>query len=92
MLRITVELLNANNGERSVLGVMDVWNVSRNGRDSKRGDYKGAIYKKGTAVPSIPYRNGEVVREGAIEDYPRLSYPVWRLVLRMLRSMYPEEK
>lgn len=92
MLRITVELINANNGKRSILGVLDIWNVSRLGASSKRGDYKGAIYKKGTAAPAIPYRNGKVTREGAVEDYPRLSYPVWRLVLRMLRSMYPEEK
>ncbi len=92
MLRVTVELINANNGKRSVLGVLDIWNVSRLGRDSKRGDYKAAIYKKGTCSPEIPYRNGETIREGSTENYPRLSYPVWRLVLRILKSCYPEEK
>lgn len=31
-------------------------------------------------------------RRGRVENFPRKSYVVWRLVLRALRSLYPEER
>lgn len=88
MLRITVELLSARDHKRYTLGVMDICNVSCRGADSKRGDYEGRLYKKGETT----FRPVREIRRGEVKDYPRLSYPVWRLVLRMLKSMYPEEK
>lgn len=88
MIRITVQLLNANTRKTETLGVLDICNVSCLGRDSKRGDYEGRLYRKGEST----FRADRAQRRGRVENYPRLSYPVWRLVLRMLKNMYPEEK
>jgi hypothetical protein len=33
----------------------------------------------------------ERARVGLVSDYPRLAYNVWRLVIRSLRSCFPEE-
>ena len=92
MIRVTFELISARDGRRETLGIMDICNVSRTGIDSKRGDYFGSLYKKGTQPPERPVRCGVAIRAGEVYNYPRLSYPVWRLVLKMLKNMYPEEK
>lgn len=34
----------------------------------------------------------KAARTGHVGDYPRLSYNVWRLIIRALRSAFPEEK
>jgi hypothetical protein len=34
----------------------------------------------------------KAARVGEVLDYPRLSYNVWRLVCRAVRSCFPEEK
>jgi len=52
----------------------------------KRGNYNVAVCRKGSTDKKSPLRTGRV------EDYPRLSYNVWRLILRALRSSFPEEK
>lgn len=94
MLRITVEILGSVSGRRRVLGVLDICNVSPEGvgDDVPRGDYEGHLYRKGTCDPTRWVRNGVVSRKARVENYPRLAYPVWRLVLKMLLAMYPEER
>lgn len=82
MIRVTIELHSAQDGSRKVLGVMDITNDGIS-RDVNRGHYNGRVYKNGTLKP---------LRVGIVKDYPRLSYNVWRLVLRMLRDCFPEEK
>lgn len=58
--------------------------ISNQGSGSaKRGDYKVQVMRKGT--------KGTVQREGEVKNYPRLSYNVWRLVTRALKSAFPEE-
>lgn len=91
MIRVTVELLSAQNGERSVLGVMDIWNDGQS-TNPRRGNYRGQIYRKGTKDARVWSRGGTIERTGGVNDYPRLSYPIWRLVIRMLKQMYPEER
>jgi hypothetical protein len=47
-----------------------------------KGNYKVNLLRKNTL---------KTLREGYVTDYPRKSYNVWRLVLRSLRSVFPEE-
>lgn len=92
MIRVTVELVPHGDESRAmVLGKTIIHNVSREGRDATRGDYQVAVAHKSRmestrAILSNPARRGEVL------DYPRLSYNVWRLVIRALRSAFPEER
>ncbi len=82
MIRVTIELISARDGQRSTLGVMDICNTGES-RDPRIGHYKGRLYRKGSVT--------KIQREGAVNDWPRQSYTVWRLVLRMLQNMHPED-
>lgn len=86
MIRITVDLISARGpASNKRLGVMEICNdgsQSDGSGDSPRGSYYGRIYRKGGRA---------VQRRGEVHDFPRRSYSVWRLILRMLRDCYPEE-
>ena len=91
MLRITIQMISANGPDRDrVLGVMDICNDGTHAQsgdiNSLRGNYNGVVYRKGHS--KLPHW----LRKGRVDDYPRMSYNVWRLVLRMLRSCFPEER
>lgn len=76
------------------IGRMYIWNK---GGSKEHGDYGVAVMKKGqfeeakfredykAEKPKFWARKGEVL------DYPRLSYNVWRLICRALKSTFPEE-
>lgn len=90
MLIVTIELQSANTGKTSLLGRMLIWNRGDQPKQSKRGNYGVAVLRKGSEIPMgnfVPI----AVRRGEVLDYPRSSYNVWRLVLRALRSAFPEE-
>jgi len=59
-----------------------------------RGDYEARVCRK---AKTFVYEPRKVVsgdgfsRTGRVEGYPRLSYNIWRLVLRALRACFPEE-
>lgn len=57
------------------------------GGSKDRGDYRVRVQRRGSS-PS-EYKQ---TRMGKVKDYPRLSYNVWRLVIRALKSAFPEEK
>ena len=85
MIRVTVELISARDGIRKTLGVMDICN---NGLGSiKRGSYVGYLYRKGQGTS-----RAAVHREGRVDDFPRKSYVVWRLVLCMLKDMFKDQE
>ncbi len=50
----------------------------------KRGDYEVNVMRRGTTTTSQ--------RRGVVEDYPRHSYNIWRLIARALKETFPEEK
>jgi len=83
MLRVTVELHSARTGEVETLGVLEICNQGNRDYGSSRGDYHGRLFIKGTRT---------VMRTAEVFDFPRHSYHVCRLVLRVLRKLYPEEK
>jgi hypothetical protein len=87
---VKIELWSAVTGARDEIGRMYIANV---GGTHQRGEYKGAVCRRGsTDVPHPIGASHEATRVGEVLNYPRLSYNVWRLILRMLRSCFPEEK
>lgn len=90
MLVVKIELHSAITGRATLLGSMIIANTGTSS-DPKRGDYAVSVGRKSDAcdlrrVHAAPLRTGEV------RGYPRLSYNVWRLVLRALAAAFPEEK
>jgi len=104
MIRIKIDLISARGPEHSKnIGCMYLANKGSSD-DGKRGDYVVAVCKRGSELPPIElYAGTEVAsrdcvkalkkatRVGEVLNYPRLSYNVWRLVSRALRSAFPEE-
>lgn len=84
MIVVKVELHSAITGQVKLLGVMCIANDGTGSH--KRGNYDAWVYRKGTETSSR-----DVLRTGRVENYPRISYSIWRLVLRALKSCYPEE-
>lgn len=58
-----------------------------------RGDYEVRVCRKKRFKTTLDnLRSGKgFTRKARVEDYPRLSYNVWRLILRALRAAFPEE-
>ena len=81
MLVVKIELHSAITGVVSEIGRMTIANDGLGTRD--RGNYTASVKRRGSYT---------TLREGKVENYPRLSYNVWRLVLRSLRACFPEEK
>lgn len=89
MLVVKIELWSAATGQTSEIGRMYIRNDGTGARS--KGNYDVKVTRKG----SFEYNGWEeikTVRTGRVEDYPRLSYNVWRLIARLLKSAFPEEK
>ena len=90
MIIVTIELRSAITGDTETLGVMHIcndctsMNPSRGNYDVRVGNKKDAVALDHLAIQEKPQRAGRVL------NYPRLSYNVWRLVLRALKSAFPE--
>lgn len=90
MIKVTIELESAVTGETTRIGQMHIWNRGVS-PDRNRGDYGVAVCRQGEydvpfgTVPTKTTRTGEVL------NYPRLSYNLWRLITRALKSAFPEE-
>jgi hypothetical protein len=58
-----------------------------------RGNYEARVCRKNKfEVKTEDLRPGTgFARKGQVTNYPRMSYNVWRLILRALRSCFPEE-
>lgn len=89
MLVVKIELWSAVTGQASEIGRMYIGNDGTGGQS--KGNYDVKVARKG----SFEYGSWEeikTVRTGRVEDYPRLSYNVWRLITRCLKAAFPEEK
>lgn len=99
MIRVTIELESVITGKTKVIGIMSIWNRGINsavlsGNKPGRFNYMTAVHRRGTPkteFASAP-EDKNVTRFGYMNDYPAASYNVWRLVIRALRSAFPEEK
>lgn len=74
------------------LGRTYIWNDGKS-RDPHRGDYGVAVARKNAIEAPYPeiVTGRKSARTGVVRDYPRLSYNVWRLIIRALKSAFPEE-
>lgn len=93
MIVVKIELWSARTHVATEIGRMYIANDGTH-PDHKRGNYQAAICRRGSKdVPQPLDPNGPVpTRQGSIKDFPRLSYSIWRMVLRALREAFPEEK
>jgi hypothetical protein len=57
----------------------------------KLGNYNVIVAKKGREDEELYGASRNVCRRGEVTNYPRLSYNVWRLITRALKSAFPEE-
>ena len=88
MIVIRIELHSHITKKISVLGQMIIANT---GGSHKRGDYSVHVGNK-KDVGNLGKIFHTPLRSGSVKDYPRLSYNVWRLVIRALLSAFPEER
>jgi len=67
--------------------------IYNDGGTDELGDYEVRVCRRGRLERTTQQIvDGEgFTRTGRIENYPRLAFNVWRLVLRALRSAFPEE-
>lgn len=86
MIVVKVELHSAITGAVTELGHTVIFNDGTGTR--ARGNYVVEVARKGART----WRPDRPVRRGHVVDYPREAYSVWRLVIRALRSAFPEEK
>lgn len=90
MLVVKIELWASRTGEVRELGRMYIANDGTQGPGNK-GSYDVKVCRKGSFEPDS-WEDIKTSRTGRVESYPRLSYNVWRLITRALRSAFPEEK
>ncbi|UAT28866.1 hypothetical protein PP753_gp27 [Dinoroseobacter phage vB_DshP-R7L] len=88
MLVLKLELHSARTGEITEIGRTIIANV---GGTSEKGNYVCKVARKRNEFTNKDTWY-EPLRTGDVKNYPRLSYNVWRLVIRALLSAFPEEK
>jgi hypothetical protein len=72
------------------IGRAYLWNTGVT-QDGKRGNYQIRVARRGEHDPQTVLSLGKFTRAGALLNFPRLSYNVWRLVIRALLEAFPEE-
>lgn len=95
MIVVRIELHSAVTGRVKEIGRMYI-GLDQVHQDGKRGDYDVKVLRRRDqligALPLLRDWNvAKVMRGGRVENYPRKSYNVWRLVARALKSAFPEE-
>lgn len=92
MIVVKVEMWpHGDEAKKREIGRTYIYNA---GGGLKRGNYEARVCRKGkTAYKLEDLRSGKgFTRTGRVENYPRLSYNIWRLVIQALRACFPEEK
>lgn len=87
MLVIRVELHSAITGKITEIARMLLWNDGEG--NLGKGNYKAKTVqgKQEGNMPVREIRDSSSMRDGEVNNYPRLSLHVWHLVARMLKSM-----
>jgi len=89
MIVVKVELHSAITGKVTEIGQMVIDNLGTGTPSS--GNYRARVARRGADFMKMVRGNSKPVREGEVNDYPRLTATVWKLVYRSLASCYPEE-
>ena len=88
MIIVTVQLHSAVTGKKTTIGRAIIDNDGTG--TAKKSNYNVRVGRRDRT--EIHQVLGKPLRKGKVKDYPRASYNVWRLVIRALRSAFPEEK
>lgn len=92
MLVVTVDLWPCGDRrERVRLGRIDIFRTKIN-ESHTRGDYGVRVYRKDCATDDHLGVDANITRRAEVLDYPRLSYPVWILVLRALKELFEQKR
>lgn len=92
MIVVKVEMWPQGDESRKYpLGRTYIYNA---GGTAKRADYEVRVCRKGSydVRPRDLVEGNGFTRVGNVKDWPRKSYNIWRLILRALRSAFPEEQ
>lgn len=90
MIKVTIELESAVTGKTTKIGQMHIWNEG-DSTDPNIGNYKVAVCRRDRFDVPFGRVPKHISRHGKVTNYPRLSYTVWRLIARALKSAFPEE-
>lgn len=90
MIVVEVKLISAVDGRETLLGSAIIANDATS-RDPKKGSYDVKVARKPDAGDLRKVWN-RPLRTGRVEDYPRLAFNMWRLVIRALAAAFPEER
>ena len=90
MIVIKLELHSAITGKVTEIGRTIIANTG-SCDDITRSDYTVYVSRRGKEFSNKRTLRSPL-RKGSVEDYPRLTYNVWRLVTRGLLSAFPEEQ
>ncbi len=88
MIRVTVELITP--GCVKVLGKMFLCNDGGS-KTAERSNYNVFVGRKTDVGRGAAHIIEKPLRQGRVENYPRLSYNMWRLIVRGLLACFPEE-
>lgn len=90
MIVVEVKLISAITGRETLLGSAIIANDGTS-RDPKKGDYDVKVARKPDAG-DLKKVWAKPLRTGRVENYPRLAFNMWRLVIRALAAAFPEER
>lgn len=90
MIVVTIELHSAVTGGKQLLGRAIIANDGT-ALSGKVGNYDVAVARKPDA-DNLAKTWAQPLRKARVENYPRLSYNVWRLIVRALLAAFPEER
>lgn len=92
MIVVKLEMWPLGNEARAYeLGRTYIRNVGTNLDHPKKGNYEVKVCRKGK-TEFKGWRQIKATRTGQVDNWPRLTRNVWRLILRCLMSAFPEEK
>ena len=91
MIVVKLEVHSALTGEIKEIGRAIIANV---GGALGRGDYKIRVARRQSDAKAFSNQDifDNPLRVGSVQNYPRQSYNVWRLISRTLRAAFPEER
>lgn len=89
MIKVKIVLESAITHKETLIGEMTIANNAGGTRD--RGNYNVAVARKNSWAEGFGRMIRNPLRTGRVDNYPRLSYNVWRLVVRAILAAFPEE-
>ena len=89
MIVIRVELWSARTGKKRAIGLGIIANRGTTAGQT-RGDYEMYIARKGQW--DVTKIMEEPLRRASVKSWPKGSYSVWRLVLKLLSEAFPEQR